>query len=266
MSGARFTKGVFKSLRAGFCAAVILLVAALAWAVDEPKKSIEKPHGSKDPKNCSVCHSSLPTEVQSAKKEFNLKQGGDFEKLCGTCHSGYKHMHPVKIAVAPDMRNPEDLPLDKDGKITCITCHSVMDGSAGHLKRRLTGKLLCLNCHTDSDIIAQVVWYPTTLKTGQSGRLEMKIVEFKVGGQKQSLGKEVLLYYYAKDVDSGTITFGTNVLRDDGTVGDRKAGDGIYTLLEKAVPTSKRVVYTCWVLDVGARRSNTVTLAIEYTK
>ncbi|HEY5765735.1 MAG TPA: choice-of-anchor X domain-containing protein, partial [Candidatus Deferrimicrobiaceae bacterium] len=64
----------------------------------------------------------------------------------------------------------------------------------------------------------------------------------------------------------GKITFGTNVMYDNGTHGDREARDSIYTLTEEAESEGrkKRVVYTGWVLDSEGRRSNTVTLAVEY--
>lgn len=175
-------------------------------------------------------------------------------------------MHPVRIAVAPDMKSPEDLPLDREGKITCTTCHDVMEGMGAHRKRRVKGRGLCLNCHVDSDILAQVSWYPTHLRKGEHGRLELKVVEFRVPRKKAYLGDSVLLYYYAKNVDTGKITFGTNVLYDNGTHGDREARDSIYTLTEEAESEGrkKRVVYTGWVLDSEGRRSNTVTLAVEY--
>ena len=78
----------------------------------------------------------------------------------------------------------------------------------------------------------------------------------------------MLLYYYAKGPSGGEITFGTNVLHDDGTHGDRVAHDSVYTLIEIAsgIEKKKRVVYTGWVLDNVGRRSNTVTLAVEYEK
>ena len=73
-------------------------------------------------------------------------------------------------------------------------------------------------------------------------------------------------HIYVKNVDTGQISFGTNVLYDDGSHGDRIARDSIYTLIEKAerFEKSKRVVYTGWVLDADGRGSNTVTLAVEY--
>ncbi len=247
-------------------AALAVFAAASGEAAERRAARGENPHARKDRKACIVCHVSAPAEGSVPAKENNLRFSGDLVALCSSCHESYKHMHPVKIAVAPDMKSPEDLPLDRDGKITCITCHDVMEASGVHRRRRIVGRALCLNCHVDSDILAQVNWYPTHLGKGEQGRLELKVVEFRLRGKKSYVGESVLLYYYAKNVDTGDISFGTNVLYDDGTHGDRIARDSIYTLIEKAekFEKSKRVVYTGWVLDADGRRSNTVTLAVEY--
>ncbi len=247
-------------------AVVALLVAAQGADAEKREKRGESPHGRKDQKTCVVCHVQNFVEVAGQRRDYGLKFAGDVVALCSSCHEGYRHMHPVKIAVAPDMKSPEDLPLDRDGKITCITCHDVMEGTGVHRKRKLVGRQLCLNCHVDSDIIAQVNWYPTRLKKGEKGRLELKVVEFRIPAKKTHIGGSVILYYYAKNVDTGDILFGTNILHDDGTHGDRVARDSIYTLMEESPKEGKkrRIVYTGWVVDSETRRSNTVTLAVEY--
>jgi hypothetical protein len=258
--------GVWRRL-AGHLVPVVVILLALAWGAGAAeKKRPDNPHERKNPRACTVCHVTVPAEGSQPRRDGNLRFAGDIIGLCSSCHEGYRHMHPVKIAVAPDMKSPEDLPLDKDGKITCITCHDVMEGHGVARKRRVAGKALCLNCHSDTDILAEVVWYPARLRRGEKGRLEVKVVEFRIPRKKTTLGDSVLLYYYAKNVDTGEITFGTNVLHDDGTNGDRVARDSVYTLTEiaSAIPKEKRVVYTAWVLDPAGRRSNTVTLAIQY--
>lgn len=246
-------------------AGIAVLAISLSAAAAEKKEKRDSPHHRKDGKSCVICHVATPAEGAS-RKEAPVKFGGDIVALCSSCHSGYRHMHPVKIAVAPEMKSPDELPLDKDGKITCVTCHDVMEKMDVHRKRKFVGRQLCLNCHVDSDILAQVVWYPTHLAKGETGRLEIKVVDFRIPAKKRAIGESVLLYYYAKDVDTGDITFGTNVLWDNGTNGDRASRDSIYTLLEKAPKDGKnhRVVYTGWVVDAEGRRSNTVTLAVEF--
>ncbi len=247
-------------------AAIVLLAAGGSGAAEKKDRKGENPHGRKDQKSCAFCHVTTSPEAVSQRKDRGLKFGGEIVVLCSSCHEGYRHMHPVKIAVAPEMKSPEDLPLDRDGKITCITCHDVMEAAGVHRKRRVVGRQLCLNCHVDSDILAQVNWYPTRLEKGEKGRLELKVVEFRLPARKAYIGESVLLYYYAKNVDTGDIVFGTNILYDDGTHGDRTAHDSIYTLMEEAPKEGKkrRIVYTGWVVDSEVRRSNTVTLAVEY--
>jgi hypothetical protein len=174
----------------------------------------------------------------------------------------------VKLVISPITKGAELLPLGREGKIICITCHDVMEKISVHRKKIATGRELCLSCHVDADIFAQIIWYPTHLKKGETGRLEIKVVEFNLSSNKEYIGDTVLLYFYAKDIDSGNITFGTNVLYDNGTHGDRVKGDSIYTLTESAQVDDKvkRLVYTGWILNSSNKRSNTVTLAIEYEK
>jgi hypothetical protein len=249
----------------GLVLLLALLLASPSGAAE--KRKAENPHERKDAKACPICHVTPPSEAEASRQQFNLRFEGDVVALCGSCHGGYTHMHPVKIAVAPDMKNPEDLPLDKDGKITCATCHDVMEGHGVSRKRRVTGRALCLNCHADSEILASVVWYPTRLKKGATGRLEVKVIEFQVRTKRGPVGDSVLLYYYVRDADKGKITFGTDILYDDGTHGDRKARDGVFTLTERSTPSKakpERKVYTCWVLDGTGRKSNTINLQIEY--
>ncbi len=247
-------------------AGVALLAAASGDAAERRGGKAENPHAGKDRQACIVCHVSAPAEGSRPARENNLRFGGDIVALCSSCHDGYRHMHPVKIAMAPDMKSPEELPLDRDGKITCITCHDAMEASGVHRRRRIVGRALCLNCHDETSILAQVNWYPTHLGKGEQGRLELKVVEFRIAGRRAYLGDSVLLYYLARNVDTGEFSFGTNVMYDDGSHGDRVARDSIYTLMEKAekFDKSKRVVYTGWVLDSDGRKSNTVTLAVEY--
>jgi hypothetical protein len=259
---------VMKCLKRG---GIMLMGGALLLAAAAPgamaKSKVENPHNKKsDPKACLVCHTTAPGQVRAGvRRDAKLKFGGDIVAMCSSCHEAYSHMHPVKIAVAPDMKSPDELPLDKDGKITCITCHDVMEGHGINRKKRFIGKALCLNCHFDSDILAQIVWYPTHLKRGEQGRLEIKAAEFRIKGRKSTLGDSVLLYYTFRNVDTKAITFGTNILYDDGSHGDRTAHDGTYTLMEEATNDKKeRRVYTGWLVDGTGRRSNTVTLAVEY--
>ncbi len=222
-------------------------------------------HDRTDEEACLVCHERVPEKGSDPYKEGNFKYQGNVEKICAKCHSTYKHTHPIKLVVTPLMKEREELLFRKNGEITCVTCHDVMERIAVHVKKKPRGSGLCLSCHVDSDIFAQIIWYPTQLRRGETGRLEVKVVEFNARRDKEYLGNEVFLYFYAKDADTGDITFGTNILYDDGTHGDRVKGDSIYTLTERATfGGEKKLVYTGWILDREGRRSNTVNLAIHY--
>jgi hypothetical protein len=253
-----------KRAAAFLAGALALLLSAAPGGSTEP--GVESPHGRRDQKSCIVCHIAKPPKADGQQRPVELRFGGDIVALCSSCHQGYRHMHPVKIALAPDMKRSVDIPLDREHRITCVTCHDVMEREGVHRKRKIAGKQLCLNCHVDSDILAQVNWYPARLSKGEKGRLEIKAVEFRIPASRAYLGSTVFLYYSARNVDTGDIVFGTNILHDDGTHGDRQARDSVYTLIEDASLTGakRRLVYTGWVMDAKGRRSNTVTLAVEY--
>ncbi len=223
-------------------------------------------HDSSDRENCIKCHTRVPGEEGVSRQEASLRFKGEIDKICGQCHGDFEHEHPVTLVVSPTSEGTKFLPLDSEGKIVCTSCHDVIERIPVHKKKTITGKKLCLSCHVDSEIFAQIIWYPTFLKKGEQGRLEVKVVEFNLSSKKEYVGDTVLLYYYAKDIDTGNITFGTDVLYDNGTHGDRVEGDSIFTLTETAHMDKKvrRLVYTGWILNSKNKRSNTVTLAIEY--
>lgn len=83
--------------------------------------------------NCSDCH----TEGKSLKiPEATL--------LCLSCHSQNRNDH--KTGTPPGtMKTP--LPIDKEGNISCVTCHD--PHGKGSYPRLLKMKKddLCLNCH-----------------------------------------------------------------------------------------------------------------------
>ena len=74
---------------------------------------------------CPSCHEKKPEKG----KPF-LKFKGKINNLCNWCHStkeAKKDIHPVGMKFKEDrtLRIPEQdkLPLDEDGKLTCMTCH-----------------------------------------------------------------------------------------------------------------------------------------------
>jgi hypothetical protein len=105
--------------------------------------------------DCLACHIKLPRKGMSrAEVKAGLRYGGNVGLLCNSCH-GTHSVHPVDIPPAADMRIPDTLPLDDDGKITCTTCHSVEKCAEGKVQLRLYNeqegsmKALCFSCHDE---------------------------------------------------------------------------------------------------------------------
>lgn len=105
--------------------------------------------------SCLDCHYRLPFE--GSRATFI----GEAEKACTGCHKVYHGAgkgpsHPVKII--PTMAVPPDMPLDKEGRITCVTCHTYHFGYKDEkgtrllFLRRTRGKTLCFSCHNNQTI------------------------------------------------------------------------------------------------------------------
>lgn len=120
---------------------------------------------------CLYCHTRKPDEARANFKSIRLV--GDLEKLCEGCHNiGDKHPAGKPHHVRPDleyqlrMRMLEKqygiiLPLDENGKLTCITCHNPHEAGvipqtvaaskgAGEVFRHRLPKILCAECHWHS--------------------------------------------------------------------------------------------------------------------
>jgi predicted CXXCH cytochrome family protein len=82
---------------------------------------------------CGDCHS----------REAELKIA-DVTSLCLSCHTANRNDH--KTGVAPDNRK-STLPLDRGGKISCITCHDPHGKAALPRLLRMKKDDLCLDCH-----------------------------------------------------------------------------------------------------------------------
>jgi hypothetical protein len=106
---------------------------------------------------------------------------------------------------------------------------------------------------------------PARLRRGRR-RLEVKVVEFRIPRKKTTLGDTVLPLLLREERGHREITFGTNVLHDDGCQRrPRVARLRVHAdrnRLGHRKGEARRL--TAWVLDPAGRRSNTVTLAIQY--
>ncbi len=69
---------------------------------------------------CSLCH-----RAHGSSNEFNLVEGGN--RICFMCHELGKisHQHIVDVYPTERVNVSIDLPLSRQGKLACYTCHNV---------------------------------------------------------------------------------------------------------------------------------------------
>lgn len=112
----------------------------LIWAI-----SSSKVHDFEG--KCTMCH----------MDGQNLTLVDQVDVLCYKCHIMNKEKsHPVNIK--PDKAIPLTMHLDKNGQMTCVTCHDVHKEDKTQNKAELSGllwghvqgKAFCLLCHNDS--------------------------------------------------------------------------------------------------------------------
>lgn len=138
--GARALKRVAAPL------ALILLAASVMFPVATPAAAEEieglvrsSPHDFGASHYCAVCHQGEPPAL-------NL----DPMATCTKCHHGNMGNHPVSrhpLGMTPRMSVPAYLPLSKEGKMVCFTCHDPHNKSGIDKMLRVTFKKLCASCH-----------------------------------------------------------------------------------------------------------------------
>jgi len=74
---------------------------------------------------CLTCHKIKPSIKNGFTGKYVIPVMPDFNKnetgMCSDCHEDSSHI----VGITPDYQVPADLPLDKNNRITCITCHYV---------------------------------------------------------------------------------------------------------------------------------------------
>ncbi len=117
---------------------------------------------------CLYCHTTVPDASHTTYREVKLI--GSFGELCKGCHYltarqplHVRHLRKPTLEVVQRMKEMQAqykivLPLDQDGKVTCVTCHNphqkglIPDQRAGATgagavhRHRLAGNL-CIKCH-----------------------------------------------------------------------------------------------------------------------
>lgn len=117
---------------------------------------------------CLYCHTTVPDASHTTYREVKLI--GNYTELCKGCHYltarqplHVRHLRKPTLEVVQHMKEMQKkfkivLPLDRNGKVTCVTCHNphqkglIPDQRAGATgagaphRHRLAGNM-CIKCH-----------------------------------------------------------------------------------------------------------------------
>lgn len=127
---------------------------------------VEKPVGH--PGGCSTCHvphdaggNRLWPYAPSTKTEKGVVVSAN-DALCFSCHDGTvttkgQHFfdkdgstHPIDIKPSAKVKVPDTLPLDKEGKVVCTSCHNPHNTALKkYLRLSWDNGELCVACHSD---------------------------------------------------------------------------------------------------------------------
>lgn len=114
------------------------------------------------------------------------------EEICQSCHEDdalegnvvctewMDHGHPVNVVPPPQYNIPKIFPLDEEGKITCGTCHRLLDSQPGKSSRSriYSNRLSLIANNTNSDLCMQCHFRESTVQLlEQEGRRFGRIVE-----------------------------------------------------------------------------------------
>jgi|GEM_PF-1145182 len=99
-----------------------------------------------DSKYCRYCHDIDPSRGAGTLEQVAFISNP--RMICIRCHPVRPHPAGREHMVEPqNVRVPQELPLDMDGKISCSTCHDPHVSTLGTLKSRAEGQALCVQCH-----------------------------------------------------------------------------------------------------------------------
>jgi len=151
----------------------LLWISCLLTGLNTNAIADNNPHILQTKPACDGCHLT-PRVVPTADTRYVLPQMQHFKEdgigMCIQCHNN-ENGHQVGITL--DFSVPADLPLDKDNKMTCLTCHYthgslqsekpnasysfmdvLLDSNRLHksflLRRNTVNGELCLACHHSS--------------------------------------------------------------------------------------------------------------------
>jgi len=141
--GVRIPAGLLSALACVFC-----FVPALV-ASEVPGRA--NPHAHfRNPDQCPKCHLTPGSRPGPGRLSTTA------DTVCLECHAkgNMGPSHPVNVRPEEKYRKmkvPADLPLDDDGRIMCLTCHTAHGPYASYFLRRSSPEggpeLLCEACH-----------------------------------------------------------------------------------------------------------------------
>jgi len=143
----------------------LLLAPATSWSAPQG--------GQNSSKECSMCHfrwmeDFLEDKGQNYLLEIPEERAVSKEMMCYSCHDGSitdtrfrvweTNKHKAGVVPSENVTIPEEYPLDLDGKMQCVTCHSahgvdtrITMESAIFLREPNIASSMCQRCHKDKN-------------------------------------------------------------------------------------------------------------------
>jgi len=148
---------------------LLLLVMLLASSAS----TVAAPAQQKATKECSMCHLRWVADFEGEQKreyllDFTEEKVVATEMMCYSCHDGSivdsrlrvweTSRHKAGTDPSEAISIPENFPLDREGRLTCATCHSAHGvdsttdmGSTIFLREPNINSSMCRKCHSDKD-------------------------------------------------------------------------------------------------------------------
>ncbi len=127
--------------------AAVAGVAALLAIADA--KPVPGPDVHRPDADCRFCHTADAAALHADSTLARTALVPDLEARCLRCHGGEGPSHPT--GMRPGRPVPPELPLSRDGLVTCSTCHWLHgEGERARDYERIDNRRgrLCLSCHT----------------------------------------------------------------------------------------------------------------------
>lgn len=163
----------FKMKKWFLCCAVLAICALVAMTLGAAEISHTNLSTHHFDLPCEDCHTSDYQESAEGQLESTWKLKKDINKSCTTskCHN-FDPMLSHPVGIKPKGPVPDDMPLDTNSNITCLTCHkeaepvdddySDIDSGNQYLLRRPAGEQLCSVCHINSNSMSNQHWLFST--------------------------------------------------------------------------------------------------------